>query len=65
MSAEGRGELAKIHVIFRCPFCSGKVEAGFAENGDGVVFHDLPPCKMFVDLRPDEFMAAVNKRMRS
>ncbi len=50
------------HVHLTCAFCELEVIAGFEilpDGGrEGVVLHAMPPCKTYVDLTPDRFLAA-------
>ncbi len=56
-----------------CPFCSNGTSTigrlhdpnGQTEFPDGslVATHDQPPCQMFIDLDPDEYLAEARKAM--
>lgn len=49
-------------LTFTCPFC-GKTCHTTKAPVYGVI-HYMPPCKMFLSLEPDEFLAAVNRNRR-
>jgi hypothetical protein len=42
-----------------CPFCQKKFHAGEEDGVPGII-HEMPPCDTFLELEPDEFLAAVN-----
>lgn len=53
------GATIQSDIPFRCPFCGRRAHTTKAP-AYGVI-HEMPPCKMFLVLEPDEFLAAVNR----
>jgi hypothetical protein len=56
---------AEIEIIFLCPFCGGRVEAGYDEDGSGLVFHEIPQCKTFDEKNPADFLRSCRERMQN
>lgn len=44
-----------------CPFCHGKFQAGFDQDGEPVATHTLPPCEKFASLEIDEYVMVVRQ----
>lgn len=57
--------LVKDGVAFFCPFCADKqqVMAGFDAQGLPVVFHSIPVCEKFDELKIDEFLRQARLKM--
>ena len=60
MTDENEDEGEGCRIELSCPFCSGFV---MADASEGKVMHTLPPCSKFDELEPDDFLAAVRKKM--
>jgi hypothetical protein len=47
-----------------CPFCGGKVDAGYGgQHNAPMVIHTLPYCKEFDELEPDRFLESARIRL--
>lgn len=53
--------MTALKVSFTCPFC--RLEAGVTlEN---FLMHRMPMCSEFLNLAPDQYLAAVNRKLRT
>lgn len=46
-----------------CPFCHGKFQAGFDQEGEALATHSLLPCEKFTSLEVDAYVAAVREAL--
>lgn len=55
---------ARILAEFECPFC-GNLGAAIERTNDGGVgvLHEVPYCKEFDELEPDEYIRAVRQKL--
>jgi hypothetical protein len=49
-------------VNFTCPFCGRRASFGYVQEHPTAT-HDMPMCKKFEELEPDEFLQAVNRKL--
>lgn len=63
MTDEKKPESVEViaHVQFKCPWCNKLVIAGESEDC-GMVAHQLPQCKTFVESEPVDFLRKVRMK---